>query len=447
MIKCSDALFTKILFSLKKMDYTGYSEQYPPFGSWPDLKNKNKTVINAWKAAAKAKHNLDLFVNIPFCEVKCSFCFLPVICVGQNKKHIESEINSYLKCLEKEASLFSPVFKKRNFRTLYIGGGTPSIMSVNQIKRFFAIIRKNFQLPESAQILTEIHPDNLDIKKLNAFKQCGVNRLCIGVQTMNSLILKTVQRKQKINSVIEAYKSAQKAGIKKINIDLICGLPGQTGKSFIHDLKEVENLKPDQIHLNIFSATPYTIYSKKGGKPIDENRAEKLREDGFNILIKLGYKKLDADSVGLTPNSKNFQTADLCEETSLLGLGIGAVSRAWKNIRYINTINRTQYQKNIEAGILPTERGIKTSLKDEMIYFILESLNIEPAVLFFKDFKRTFKKDLPSIFPEELKEIQKRGVFTDSKSIRISKNQWSIIRMVFFQPEIIKNYFDKTDKP
>ena len=125
MIKCSGILFGKILSSLKKMDYTGYSEQYSPFGSCPDLKNKNKTLIDAWTSAIKDKHNLDLFVNVPFCKIKCSFCFLPVICTGHNKKRIGKIFDTYLKYLEKEISLLTPIFKERTFNSIYIGGGTP----------------------------------------------------------------------------------------------------------------------------------------------------------------------------------------------------------------------------------------------------------------------------------------------------------------------------------
>ncbi|MEA3307000.1 MAG: radical SAM protein, partial [Elusimicrobiota bacterium] len=412
MINCSGIVFAKILKNLKLSDYTGYTDQYPPFGSWSDLKNKNKTIFDAWKWVAQDKHDIDLFVNVPFCKVKCSFCFLPVICTGHNKKNIDKTFDSYLEYLQKEISLLAPIFKKRTFNSLYIGGGTPSMMSVKQIEKFFALLRKNFKFSAKAQILAEISPE-IGQKELTAFKKCGINRLCIGVQTMSPQTLHEVQREQKNNSFERTYKLAKKTGIKKINVDLICGLPNQSDKSFIHDLKTVAALRPDQIHLNIFATTPYTIYSLKGGKAINEKKIKKLREKGFNMLFNLGYKKLDSDAVGLTLKSKNFQTADLREKKSLLGIGIGSVSRAWSRLRYINTIDWAGYRRNLSSKTLPAKKGIQTSLKDEMIHFILESLNFEPAVLLFKDFKGTFKKDLPSIFSDELKELKNRGIFVD----------------------------------
>jgi len=157
-------------------------------------------------------------------------------------------------------------------------------------------------------------------------------------------------------------------------------------------------LKPDQIHLNIFAATPYTIYSIKGGKPINEEKIKKLRARGFKILFKLGYKKMDSDTVRLTLNSKNFQTADLRDKKSLLGLGIGSVSRAWGRLRYINTIDCPQYRKDPFSKTLPVKKGRQTSQRAEMIHFVIESLNFEPAILLFKDLKKTFKKDLSTIF-------------------------------------------------
>jgi len=439
MIKCSGVLFAKILRNLKQLDYTGYTDQYPPFGSWQDLKDKNETVINSWTAAIKDKHPIDLFVNVPFCKIKCAFCFLPVICTGHNRENIDKAFDTYLKYLEKEIFLLAPIFKKRTLNSLYLGGGTPSMMNVKQIEKFFIILRKNFKFSHNAQMLIEISPE-IGLAEIKAFKKCGVNRLCIGVQTMDQKTLNKVQRTQKNHSFERTYKLAQKTGIKKINVDLICGLPNQSDESFIYDLKAVALLKPDQIHLNIFAATPYTIYSIKGGKPINETKIKDLRNRGFDILFKLGYKKLDSDSVGLTLNSKNFQTSDLRDKKSLLGIGVGSVSRAWSKLRYINTINWAKYRKDLDEKKLPVKTGAQTSVKDEMIHFILESLNFEPAVLLFKDFKKTFKKDLTLMFPNELKELKRQGVFVDNKSIKMDKNQWSIIRKVFFQPEIILNY-------
>ncbi len=439
MIKCSGVLFAKILSNLQKLDYTGYTQQYPPFGSWPNLEKKNKAVINAWTAVSKDKGNIDLFINVPFCKVKCAFCFLPVICTGHKRQHIDKAFDTYLNYLEKEIALLTPIFKKRNFNSLYIGGGTPSMMNLKQIEKFFTLLRKNFKFKNKAQMLMEISPE-IGLKEIKAFKKNGINRLCIGVQTMNQETLHKVQRTQKDDSFEQTYKLAQKMGINKINVDLICGLPNQSDESFIHDLKTVASLKPDQIHLNIFSTTPYTIYSMKGGKPINEKKIKKLQEEGFKILFKMGYKKLDSDSVGLTLKSKNYQTSDLKNKKSLLGIGIGSVSRAWSHLRYINTINWAQYRKDLALEILPAKKGIQTSIKDEMIYFILESLNFEPAILLFKDFKKTFKKDLAAIFPLELDELKNQGVFVDKKSIKMERTQWSVIRKVFFQPEIIINY-------
>ena len=299
MLNCSQPALEKLLSGLKALDYTGYAEQYPPFGSWNTFKLSRKTLSDIWRGSLSDGIETGLYVNIPFCKIKCDFCFLPVTVTGPDETAIRGEFSSYFGLLKKEAGMLANIFSSASLKTLYIGGGTPSLMTPEEIGRLFSLLHSNFHFSPKAQVTTEIHPETADISVLKAFKSGGVNWLCIGAQSLNSGVLSKAGRRQDMGAVIRAYKNARRAGIEGINIDLICGLPGQTEKSFLKDVKIIADLRPDESHLNTFIVTPYTLYGRRGGKPDAPEITERLKEKGFALLAAKGYKKLHYDSAGL----------------------------------------------------------------------------------------------------------------------------------------------------
>ena len=316
----SEKTFDAFLSALRRLDYTGYAEQYPPFGSWEDFTRKGRLLPAAWRRSLRLTREAGLFVNVPFCRQRCRFCFLPVTAIGSSPARRAELFGRYFKALDGEAGFYAPLFRGVEFSTLYIGGGTPSLMTTGETAGFFALLRRRFRFARGLQTVLELHPEDVTPEKAAAWRGCGVDRVCIGVQSLDERVLGANSRRQGLDRVVAAHGALSAAGIK-VNVDLICGLPGQDRASFLRDLARVIRLRPDQVHLNTFINTPYTLHARLGGVSGDEKAVEAARAEGFRRLGRAGYLKVDSDSMGLTPGSRNRQSTRLDERRSVLGLG------------------------------------------------------------------------------------------------------------------------------
>lgn len=437
MPELKETAFDAFLAALKRLDYTGYAEQYPPFGSWEEFGGKGREILAAWRRSFRLTREAGLFVNVPFCRSRCRFCFLPVTAIGSSGPARERSFADYLSALDREAGLYSKIFKNIRMSTLYIGGGTPSLMTPAETLKFFALLRRRFNIPRGCQVVLELHPDDVTDEKLSAYKACGVSRVCIGVQSMDEKVLSANSRRQGLGRVAAAHTALKAHGINGVNIDLICGLPGQAKASFLRDLASVIALRPDQVHLNTFINTPYTLHAIAGGRSGDERAVEAVRSEGFRLLAEAGYRKVDSDSMGLTPGSRNRQTTDLSGKRSILGLGPGAVSRAFGAARYINRAGWEPYRALAAKRTCPAEKGVFCGPREEMIYSAVTEFTDSLAVDLAR-FRRLHGKSFTEVFPEQTRALKEAGARLSGGSLSLPANQWGLVRRLFYQPGVMK---------
>ncbi len=398
MLDIPQEIFERVYDKARALDYTGYSEQYPPFGSWGNSSLPRAGLGELWRRALPRSSRLGLYVNFPFCRRKCEFCFLPVIaCPSGRREEVSAE---YLRLLEKEISLLPAAVGRRELETVYLGGGTPSLLPPARVRDLFSLLRRKFGFGRRTQINAEIDPADLDGELLGALRDCGVSRVCLGVQSFAGEVIRRAGRRG-APGLAEKTAALRKAGIK-CNLDIICGLPGQGRADFMRDVRSALAMRPDQIHLNAFSATPYTLHSMRGGRAPDEAALRALLADGFAMLKKRGYVMADYDSAGLTRASRNFQTSVLRDRNSVLGLGPASVSRAFGSARYINFSGWDRWRDALKAGRPPVYRLVRTDLRDEKIYFALESFAAPGGKLSFAEYRRTFGSSFASDFGREL---------------------------------------------
>ncbi|HOI43403.1 MAG TPA: radical SAM protein, partial [Elusimicrobiales bacterium] len=360
MLDIPQEIFERVYDKARALDYTGYSEQYPPFGSWEKASLSRAGLGGIWRRALPCSSRLGLYVNFPFCRRKCEFCFLPVIaCPSGRREEVSAE---YLRLLEKEISLLPAAVGRRELETVYLGGGTPSLMPPARIKELFTLLRSRFRFGRRTQINAEIDPADLDGELLSALVDCGVSRVCLGVQSFAGEAIRRAGRRG-APGLAEKTAALRAAGIK-CNLDIICGLPGQGRADFMRDVRSALAMRPDQIHLNAFSATPYTLHAMRGGRAPDEASLRALISGGFASLRKAGYVMADYDSAGLTRSSRNFQTSGLRDRNSVLGLGPSSVSRAFGSARYINFSGWERWRAALKAGRPPVYRLARTDLRD-----------------------------------------------------------------------------------
>ncbi len=195
-----------------------------------------------WKLVGDISLPLRIYVHIPWCRSKCTFCFYESS-MGQPS---DGAVNTYLDAIEKELRLYAQKIgrDKINTEVLYIGGGTPSILTPFQIDRLFDALRKYVNFVPSSFLITESSPGTLTKEKIKAFQRNGINRMSIGMQTLDDDILRLCRRDHDASRAEEAYWLIRDAGLPEVNIDLMLALPNQTYESFQRTLEEALQLAP-----------------------------------------------------------------------------------------------------------------------------------------------------------------------------------------------------------
>lgn len=197
-----------------------------------------------------------LYLGIPFCPTTCHYCSFtsfPLKGFGQ-------WVEPYLDALEKEIDAASTIFPDRPLHTVYIGGGTPTTLSPEQLERVITRVKKRFDLSSCVEFTVEAgRPDSVTPEKLRVLKQLGVDRISINPQTMNNKTLETIGRRHTAEQVVEAFRMARECGHDNINMDMILGLSGETPEEVAYTLSEIEKLNPD-------SLTVHTLALKRAAR-------------------------------------------------------------------------------------------------------------------------------------------------------------------------------------
>ena len=240
-------------------------------------------------ASLLEKQDISLYIGIPFCPTRCSYCSFVSRTVGSKTDLLQP----YLEALEQEMQLTGQLMRKygKTVRTVYIGGGTPTTLSTEQMARLLQSIRESFDLSRCIEFTVEGgRPDTLSEKKLRSIRQGGADRMSINPQTMVSSVLSACGRPHSAADVIRAYEQAKAAGFDAINMDLIAGLPTDTYEGFCHSLNSVAALKPANI-------TVHTLALKKGADLFEKRdglspteAVEKMVAYAEQTLRGLGYK-------------------------------------------------------------------------------------------------------------------------------------------------------------
>ena len=166
---------------------------------------------------------ITLYIHIPFCAQKCFYCSF-VISVGQ-----EQRMDTYLDCLQKEAQKY----KGTEVQSVYIGGGTPTLMSTDQLRRLFCMISNNFRISSGAEWTIEANPEKLEQSKLTLLKQEGITRISLGVQSLNDRYLKYLGRNHDVRTAIKTFQRIRESGFDNINVDLMFAFPDQTDRKSV----------------------------------------------------------------------------------------------------------------------------------------------------------------------------------------------------------------------
>lgn len=353
------------------------------------LLNKNKIDIlkrisDVQKGIAiNNKKDVSIYVSIPFCPSKCTYCsFISISAV--NKDKLKSE---YVKCLTKEIEIKSQLVKKYNLkiRSLYIGGGTPGVLTFDEMACLFKTLKYSFDLDLIAEKCFEIgRPDTISKEKLSLLKEYGFDRICINTQTTNDEILQAVNRKHDSCQFIDAVKLANNYRFNSINTDLIAGLPGESLDSFKKSVNEVISSGVDNVTIHTLSIKRSSTLSQSDEYYNPQNKTvdqmidfayEKLCENDFTPYYIYRQKNCvsNGENIGFCKYDKPclYNIYMMEDVHSVIACGAGASSKIVDN-KTVNRVINVKYPmdyvadyEKIENNTIKVENLLKELLKNE----------------------------------------------------------------------------------
>lgn len=371
--------------------------------------------------------DLSLYIHIPFCVRKCNYCdFLSAPCDEETKQ-------KYVESLCREMEERAKEFQDRKVDTVFLGGGTPSILEKKQMEQIMVSLRSSFQILPNAEISMEMNPGTVDRQKLETYKKIGINRLSIGLQSANNEELKILGRIHTWEDFLQTWEMVQEAGFTNVNIDLMSALPGQSLESYEETLRKVLALKPEHISaysLIVEEGTPFfewygereeeqrgtaaaekilvqssqTMNMEMKAKQLpDESTDRKMYEMTKKLLEEQGYYRYEISNYA----RKGYEckhNIGYWKRKEYLGLGIGAASlignRRWSNA--------SDLQAYLE-GEKETEEQTILSVTDQMEEFMFLGLRMMEGVSFV-EFEKQFGKTLQEVYGVQIAKLEKQGL-------------------------------------
>lgn len=361
---------------------------------------------------------LGIYIHIPFCKQKCFYCDF---CSFANKnemqgKYVETVINEIKNITHKE---------KYTVTTIYLGGGTPSILNPNYIKNILQEIKSSFEILDDAEITIEINPGTVNEEKLKRYKEYGINRLSIGLQSANDKILKNIGRIHDYKQFEETFFYARKCGFKNINVDLMIGLPTQAIEDVKQTLEKIIQKNPEHISVYSLIIEEGTIIEKL----INENKLQLPDEETerimywtvVNELKENGYNQYEISNFSKKTYESKHNT-NCWKQNQYIGLGTSAHSYLNKK-RYSNTNNIEEYIKNIQENNISKNITIHEEQTEEstMNEYMLLGLRMIQGIN-INEFKQKFKIDPTIKYKEILEKLQKENLIQITEtSIKLTK--------------------------
>lgn len=375
----------------------------------------------------EAKNNktasMEIYIHIPFCAKKCEYCdFLSGPAGGKEQR-------AYVQALLKEIRA-AEEGQGRSVSSIFIGGGTPSLLKEDLLGSILNEIYKKFNLEPEAEISIEVNPGTVSLKKLEAYRRMGINRLSIGLQSTDDRELKTLGRLHNYAQFLETYQAAGNAGFDNINIDLMSALPDQTYEGWVTNLRRTAELSPAHISaysLIIEEGTPFAL--RELNLP-DEETEYRMYEDTAAILKEYGYEQYEISNYA-KKGKRCRHNVGYWTRCDYLGFGLGAAS-LWGNKRFSNTADMEEYLNNSAFPERIRLMEPVLSREDEMAEFMFLGLRMTEGVS-EAAFRQEFGVEMREIYGEVLKKYtdielleEKDGrIFLTRKGIHVSNSVMS----------------------
>lgn len=348
---------------------------------------------------------LAVYIHIPFCIRKCLYCdFLSAPAPDETREQ-------YVQALCREIREESKSYVNYKVQTIFLGGGTPSLLLGEQLARILGTVYEAYQVAEDCEISMEVNPGTVTEEKLRAYRQAGVNRLSIGVQSTVEKELQSLGRIHSSQDAFTAYYLAIKTGFNNINIDLMSAIPGQTIDSWKRSLQCILDLKPAPVHVSAYSlmieeGTPFFTDT-----PIlpDEETEREMYKITNDMLSKAGYMRYEISNYA-KPGYACQHNCTYWERGNYVGFGIGAASLV-EQVRFSNTRDLKKYLRNYleNAGLVIQENRQELSEEEQMEEFMFLGLRMMRGVSTGR-FSALFGRTIDQVYPGIVEKYCRQGL-------------------------------------
>ncbi|RGT73609.1 radical SAM family heme chaperone HemW [Mediterraneibacter massiliensis] len=367
------------------------------------------------------RKELELYLHIPFCVRKCVYCdFL-------SAPADEETMRRYVDALICEIESQSIFAQQYIVTTIFMGGGTPSILAAEETARIFRALHQIFTFAEKPEITIEVNPGTVSAEKLRQWKASGINRLSIGLQSTDDRELEFLGRIHTFEEFADTFHMARSCGFENINVDLISAIPGQDIESWERTLKKTAEAKPEHISaysLILEEGTPFYTWYINGERPQEkqdmpalpgEDADREMYKRTEHILKVYGYERYEISNYAKKGYACRHNLG-YWERKEYLGLGLGAASLIGER-RFSNTSSLDEYLQIFETGQPSASARVGTeilSIEDQMEEFMFLGLRKMKGISYAEFFDR-FGREAYSVYGEQIQKLKEEGLLKEQE--------------------------------
>ena len=385
-----------------------------------------------------------VYLHIPFCKSRCSYCDFATD-VYRSSDAVERYVQALVCELKSEPAALAAgqISETRAYReswppayaggsdidTIYFGGGTPSLLSADQVGRILDVVREKFEVSPDAEVTIEMNPATVTPETLTAYRELGINRASFGVQTFNDRDLKLLARGHDANDARKTFRLLRDAGFKNVSFDLIAGLPGQTLEDWQRNLDEAMSMQPEHISLyllEVHQGTPLAEQLRSGRRPMpDEDLAAEMYEVMIDRLSAAGYEQYEISNFA-KPGFESRHNSKYWTLDPVFGFGVSAHSFDGFQ-RYSNERDTAAYVRKIEEFSTAEVTRERIDAVSEFIFLGLRlNRGIDPA-----EFRLRFGVDIFDRYGHELDDLQEKALIEIDERIKLTRKGMLFSNEVF----------------
>lgn len=370
---------------------------------------------------------LGLYVHIPFCERKCNYCdFYSLV------KTSELE-NRYIDALIHEIKSYKDKCREYEVDTVFIGGGTPSYLKPENIKLIMQEINNTFLISNDCEITIEANPNSIDKDKVLQYKSCGINRISLGIQSLDDNILKSIGRLHDSEEALKAIRDIKEAGISNINADIMFGIPSQSVENIINSLSKI--IEEDVKHISFYSlkleeGTPMFSMEEKGLiKTLDDDIEREMYYAGRECMEISGYMQYEISNF----SKENYECKhNIKYWTGGEYIGFGPFSHScFEDKRYNNISNINIYCENINNPQIYRQLNEVLNKESKIFEYIMLGLRMNKGIS-IDDFNKKFETNFLEIYKNQIDKLLNNNlIILDKSTVKLSKRGMDISNYVF----------------